>query len=145
MTHLNTDAPLPVTLLAREGERALGCVSLVHYHSAAKRRATGTNTVERVWLSNLYVLEPLRGRGLGNALINGARDYARQLGVKALWLFTDEWQDFYRKRGWCEVGDARVSGSNVAILSLSLSLSDPHSQPNSQPHSLPHSQPHSRR
>lgn len=117
-THLSSDKPLPVTLIAQKGEHALGSVSLVQYRSPAApfRKSTGG----RVWLSNLYVREPLRGRGIGDALINQARAYARKHGVVTLWLFTDEWQDFYRKRGWREAGDAQLSGSNVAILSLAL-------------------------
>jgi len=111
--HLDSKT-IPVTLTARRGERLAGCVSLVRY------RASGDGAAERVWLSNLFVPERERRSGVGSSLLNQAADYARALGLESLWLFTDEWEAFYRRRGWQPAGDARVSGSDVTILSLPL-------------------------
>lgn len=110
--HLGS-ASIPVTLTAHRGGQLIGCVSLVRY------RASGGGA-DRVWLSNLFVPEWQRCSGVGSRLLIGAADYARELGLASLWLFTDEYEVFYRRRGWQPGGDARVSGSDVTILSLSL-------------------------
>lgn len=99
---------IPVTFLARKGEEPLGCVSLVRYQASA-------GGGERVWMSNLYVCAEVRRRGLGGALVRRAQGYAREQGLTELWLFTDQWQDFYRQRGWQPSGEARVSQSDVDI------------------------------
>ncbi|WP_341937665.1 GNAT family N-acetyltransferase [Marinimicrobium sp. C2-29] len=101
--------PIPVTLLARKGPEPLGCVSLVRYQASA-------GGSDRVWLSNLYVRADARRRGLGSLLVDRACRYAREQGETELWLFTDNRQVFYKKRGWQLGGEARVSGSDVEIL-----------------------------
>lgn len=107
-SHL-TSAPIPVTLLARKGDEPLGCVSLVRYQASV-------GGGRRLWLSSLYVTESMRGRGLGSLLADRACRYAREQGETELWLFTDNRQVFYKKRGWQLGGEARVSRSDVEIL-----------------------------
>lgn len=106
--HLDA-SPIPVTLLAHKGPEPLGCVSLVRYQASAGGH-------DRVWLSNLYVRADVRRRGLGEALLKRVLAYAGEQQLPGLWLFTDQWQDFYRKRGWHPSGDAHLSGSDVDIL-----------------------------
>lgn len=105
--HLTAD-PFPVTLVARKGEAALGGVSLVRYE-------TGAGAGERLWLSNLYVCQSARGRGLGSVLVEKACRYAHEQGETELWLFTDQQQEFYRRRDWQPAGDARISRAEVDI------------------------------
>lgn len=105
--HLTSDA-IPVTLIARTGTKVLGSVSLVRYKASA-------GGGKRLWLSNLYVPESLRGRGLGSVLVDKACRYAHEQGETEIWLFTDNQQAFYQKRGWQPGGEARVSQSDVDI------------------------------
>ncbi|UZJ42898.1 GNAT family N-acetyltransferase [Marinimicrobium sp. C6131] len=105
--HLTREA-IPVTLIARKGTEVLGSVSLVRYQASAGGE-------QRLWLSNLYVPEALRGEGLGSVLVDKACRYAHEQGETELWLFTDNQQDFYQKRGWQPGGEARVSQSDVDI------------------------------
>ncbi|WP_051235451.1 GNAT family N-acetyltransferase [Marinimicrobium agarilyticum] len=105
--HFSGDA-LPVTLVAHKAGQPLGSVSLLRYQAAG--------TGNRLWLSNLYVEASVRKGGLGEALLEHACRYAKAQGEKALWLFTDDQQAFYRKRGWRPAGDARISRTEVDIL-----------------------------
>lgn len=111
--HLGPEA-IPVTLVASRQGLVLGCVSLV-------RHGTG-EAPDRVWLSNLYVDEAHRRCGLGTQLLASAQDYARDLELPAIWLFTDRQSEYYRARGWQRAGDARVGGGSVIIMTRALNL-----------------------
>lgn len=112
--HLGPE-PLPFTLVALDAKaQPLGCVSLVRYSSAASPHP-------RVWLSNLYVVQAHRRLGLGQALLDRALEGARQLNLDQLWLFTDQRIDYYRHRGWQTMGEARLGGSGVRIMNITLS------------------------
>ena len=113
--HLGPE-PLPYTLVAVEGSEPIGCVSLVRYRSAA----SPSSPQSRVWLSNLYVVESRRRRGLGQNLLDGALNHARQLHLSQLWLFTDRYTDYYQKRGWQPEGRARVGRGEVQIMFINL-------------------------
>ena len=113
--HLGPE-PLPYTLVALEGTESIGCVSLVRYQSAT----SPSSPQSRVWLSNLYVAEPHRRRGLGQKLLESASSHARQLHLPQLWLFTDRHIDYYQKRGWQPEGKARVGKGKVQIMFINL-------------------------
>ena len=59
-----------------------------------------------VYVDWLWVAEGLRGGGLGTRLLAAAETLARQEGCLGLHLHTASFQapDFYRKRGFLEVG-----------------------------------------
>ena len=59
-----------------------------------------------LYLDWLWVAEGLRGGGLGTRLLAAAETLARQEGCLGLHLHTASFQapDFYRKRGFLEVG-----------------------------------------
>jgi len=52
------------------------------------------------WLSALYVDPPLRGHGVGRALVRATLDLADWLGYRRVHLFTTDRQSFYAGLGW---------------------------------------------
>ena len=69
-------ATLPQWIVAAEGDRIVGCASLLPY---------GPDLSE---VRSLAVAEPARGRGLGLALLGRLRQRARRRGVKTLFALT---------------------------------------------------------
>ena len=55
------------------------------------------------WLACLYVNEPHRNKGIGEALLNHGLQQAKLKGYKTLYLSTDL-VDFYEKKDWEEYG-----------------------------------------
>lgn len=117
--HLQAD-PVPQTLVAMSGQQAVGCVSLVNYNVRADNsvfipRSTSL-VLAPLWLSNLFVCESLRNRGLGNLLVAAAEDYARGLDLDELWLSAADFTEFYQKRGWEITRRTRLGGRVVNIM-----------------------------
>jgi amino-acid N-acetyltransferase len=51
-------------------------------------------------LRSLAVISSRRGVGLGSKLIAHAEDYARNLGIKSLYLLTNTAESFFKHRGY---------------------------------------------
>ena len=105
---------IPKTLVAVLAGEPVGCVSLVRYSFS------GGETALPVWLSNLFVLEALRRQGIGEALINAAISYVKQLAFTELWLSAADYTDFYHRRGWTVTRQARLGGRDVNIMRLAI-------------------------
>ncbi len=107
---------IPKTLIAMRSNQLVGCVSLVNYTYRSSERMPKVASESPVWLSNLFVLENLRHQGLGNALIDAAKNYARDLGLDELWLSATDYTDYYQKRGWEVVRLTRLGGRQVNVM-----------------------------
>lgn len=110
---------VPQTLVAVSNKNIYGCVSLVNYHSSTQQKAN--QQISAVWLSNLFVQEQHRERGIGNLLIEHAVNYVRAMAMQELWLSAAEYTEFYQKRGWQISRRTRLGGRLVNIMRLALS------------------------
>ena len=57
------------------------------------------------YLSGVSVWEPVRGYGLGNDLLNKAKEHAREMGAKklVLWVDPNDWPfEWYKRNGFIE-------------------------------------------
>ncbi|HEX4853512.1 GNAT family N-acetyltransferase [Arenimonas sp.] len=102
----------PTTLVALEGERLLGSVSLVD-EDAPELRDQGD-----AWLASLYVVPEARGTGLGKQLVRALVGFAAGQGVERLWLFTPDHAGFYERLGWRPQGQAMLRGTRVQLMDI---------------------------
>lgn len=114
------DSSIPQTLIALQGNQLVGCVSLVDYTYRSSERMPKVTTESPVWLSNLFVQENYREQGIGNQLINAAKDYAQSLGLEELWLSATDYTDYYQKRGWEVIRRTKLGGRQVNVMRVSL-------------------------
>lgn len=101
---------LPLTLLALDNDDALlGSASLVadDMDGAAPWSP---------WLANVLVAETARGRGVGQALTAAIVTQARAMGFAELFLFTEDQQDFYARRGWTLLEEREHHGHRVSVM-----------------------------
>ena len=63
-------------------------------------------------LRSLAVVSSRRGAGLGSKLLAHAEDYARNLGIKSLYLLTNTAEAFFKHRGY------KVTGRDDAPLAI---------------------------
>jgi predicted N-acetyltransferase YhbS len=83
---------LPVRLIAIEGNKCVGTVSIVQ-NDLKFRDYTP-------WLAALYVDNPFRRNGIGEQLIEGVKNTVKELGHNEVYLRTVHTSDYYRKLGW---------------------------------------------
>lgn len=111
---------IPKTLIALHSNQVIGCVSLVNYTYRSSERMPKVASESPVWLSNLFVLENLRHQGIGNALIDAAKNYAQNLDMEELWLSATDYTDYYQKRGWEIVRRTKLGGRQVNVMRVGL-------------------------
>jgi N-acetylglutamate synthase-like GNAT family acetyltransferase len=119
LLHVQHNA-LPKTIVALEGERLVGCVSLVNYSYRTDSSVLIPINSATMWLSNLYVMNEKRQQGIGNLLIEAAKKYSLDLEAKELWLSAAEFTDYYQKRGWEIVRKTRLGGRQVNVMRIAL-------------------------
>ena len=111
---------IPKTLVILNDAQVVGCVSLVNYTYRTDASVLIPANSAPVWLSNLYVLDAVRGQGLGNLLIEAAKRYAVALGAADLWLSAAEYTDYYQRRGWETTRKTRLGGRQVNVMRIAL-------------------------
>lgn len=102
----------PTTLVAMQGDQAIGSVSLVD-EDAPEFRGVGD-----AWLASLFVLPQARRRGIGAALVRACVALAARERVPRLWLFTPDHAGFYASLGWREQGAATLRGHCVHLMDI---------------------------
>lgn len=104
---------IPFTLIAESSECVIGTVSVVQYRFAQSKAPSE-------WLTNLFILPEYRGQKIGSHLLGCAEILAQKYGTKILKLYTHDQTEFYQKRQWHVMGDARIQQKEVTILSKNL-------------------------
>jgi GNAT superfamily N-acetyltransferase len=101
--------PIPTALVAHDGERFLGTVSLVACDEETRPQYTP-------WIAALWVEPEHRRRGIGAALVDKATDLAFTIGAQRAFLLTRERRrSFYEGMGW-QVLEADAPEAGLFIL-----------------------------
>lgn len=103
------DDAVPLTLVAVEGELALGTVSLFEEDLAGWGHLTP-------WLAALYVDSGARNRGVGTALVGRVLRVAGDLGYEKVYLQAQEARDFYEDLGWRTIGQLRTDRGDTVVM-----------------------------
>ncbi|MGO4571146.1 GNAT family N-acetyltransferase [Microvirga sp. 2TAF3] len=100
---------IPTALVAHEGDRFLGTVSLIACDEESRPQYTP-------WIAALWVEPEDRERGIGEALVERAFQAACRDGVPRVYLLSAERRRaFYEKRGW-RVHEENVPRNGVHVL-----------------------------
>ena len=86
---------IPLTFVASLDRRPIGTATLMA-HDVGTEQWPDLSP----WLAALYVIPDYRRRGIGGALVNATVSKARALGVRVLYLYTADREDFYAHLGW---------------------------------------------
>lgn len=112
--HLAPELGVPRTWIASIDSQVIGCVSLISYHVSTDIGPPALDVP--LWLSNLYVVPEHRRSGVAQALMASVYDYVQMLGHTSVWLIAREYTEFYRKRQWQSVRQARIAKQWVTVM-----------------------------
>lgn len=73
-------------------------------------------------LSGLFVLPAYRDRGIGSALVTACEVYARTIGARELYLYTERAETLYSRLGWVTIERVTFKGADAAIMSKRLTI-----------------------
>ncbi|HMU67100.1 MAG TPA: GNAT family N-acetyltransferase [Cellvibrionaceae bacterium] len=120
---------IPTTFVLLEKGRAVGSVSLVNYRRQNEKTQktkplttevmdgqAGDKDAQSIWLTNMYVLPEHRKQGLAQVLLNRAEDYARSLQLKHIYLYAQDAEGYYKKRGWLVLKTVNLDGQKLKVL-----------------------------
>lgn len=111
-THGGADH-IPATLIAITDDRVIGSASIIYYQFSS-HYATSP------WLTNVYVCEGFRNKGIGTTLVSSACKHAKSAGVKTLMLYTHDKEQFYLDRGWKQLRNGQILKRSVVVMEKSL-------------------------
>ena len=72
------------------------------------------------WLASLFVIPPLRSKGIGRKLVAAIEGAARAHGYKAVHLYTDSAESLYRICGWSVTERFSWDGVPAVLMSKAL-------------------------
>lgn len=102
---------IPMTFVAMAGQELLGFASLITHDADAPKDLSPC-------LANVYVTPSQRNNGVGSALVERAVNKAAELGVKKLYLFSPEKEDFYIHLGWSTEERIILRNEKVAVMAF---------------------------
>jgi GNAT superfamily N-acetyltransferase len=103
------DGRLPQTLLAMEGDRLRGSVSVVLNDLPGWEKYNP-------WIASFFLIAEARGHGMGGRLLVTAEELLRTQGVRQAYLFTEAARGFFEKHGWSVHEPAEANGHPVLIM-----------------------------
>jgi len=68
------------------------------------------------WLAAVFVVPEARKLGVGSALINHVVSRSRELGYSEMFLYTEDQQEWYQKRGWTYTRDTLLNDIEHVVM-----------------------------
>lgn len=104
---------VPTTFVAMKNSTVIGSASLVAHDMDTRMDLSP-------WLASVLVASEYRRRGVGEALVQRVVKESMSLGHEMLYLFTEEREAFYAKRGWRRLEWTEYCNHPVVIMFLDL-------------------------
>lgn len=109
----DTNPPIQFMLVAAVNSQPVGCVAVDDKDMLFPPSFT---LKECQWLTDVYVLDSFRGKGLGKKLVVAAQKKAKEMGIKKLQLVTENHHEFYKKLGWNRKREFIYSGKQYKYM-----------------------------
>lgn len=109
LEHSAQTEAIPLTIIALVEGKLAGSASLIEHDLDSRPELSP-------WLANVYVAPPFRRHGLGTLLIERIQRAAARLGVKTLYLFTENQAPFYARLGWRTLSQEQSHGAAITIM-----------------------------
>ena len=101
---------IPTTFVAFSGATLFGTAMLIAHDMDTHLDLTP-------WLASVFVVPDFRRRGIASALIGHVVESAARLGVKRLYLFTENAEQMYSRLGWSVLERTTYQGADAVVMS----------------------------
>ena len=108
---------IPLAFVALDDDAPVGGVSLVEHNMLSHPELAP-------WLAGTFVHASRRGEGIGAELVRHATARARELGVRRLYLYSENARGFYERLGWKHLWDESYEGEDVSLFALDLATAN---------------------
>ena len=105
---LNTNK-FPLAILGFENDELVATSSILAHDLDSYNHLTP-------WLASVYVREDKRGNGLGKEIVLAIEKIAKEIGVKKIYLYATDAQDFYKKFGWISKENSTKNKTPITIM-----------------------------
>ncbi len=105
--------PVPRTLVAKDGVQVMGSAAIIESDMETKPELSP-------WLASVFVEPSFRKRGIGSSLVKQVMNYAKEIGVKTLYLYTEHEASFYEKLGWQVIAKEDYRQQEVTVMKADL-------------------------
>lgn len=103
-----------IVFMAKRADELVGTIALVDFDDLEEFRHL------KPWIAAFIVNPKLRGEGIGTTILNILEEKAVSLGVKALYLWTEDQSAFYNKRGYHILTASKLGNLNIDVMRKSL-------------------------
>lgn len=104
---------IPITYVYMYEDYLIGSFSL-------KIREMETHPQHEHWLGSVYVRADYRRQGIGSWLVQEAEFAGYKLGIRQLFLYTYDQEDFYQRLGWQTIQRPKYHQRIVAVMTRKL-------------------------
>jgi len=109
ISEISNKRHIPISLVAIDKGKVIGMISLKTSDFKARPNLSP-------WLAGLYVDKPHRRKGVGTKLVHEIEKLAARLGVRKLYLVTDDAEKFYSKLCWSVQERTVWQGLSVTVM-----------------------------
>jgi N-acetylglutamate synthase-like GNAT family acetyltransferase len=103
---------IPSTYVAIEDE-LLGSAAIVENDMDTKQELSP-------WLASVFIYPNNRNKGIGSKLVEHVMKQAKSNGLKKLYLFTPNKENFYLRLGWQTIERTKYRNEKVVIMAINL-------------------------
>jgi GNAT superfamily N-acetyltransferase len=105
---------LPVVLVAIDDGEFVGTASLIADDELPDASEPGP------WVAAVFVTESRRGRGVGTALVSALQQRGADLGLREMYLYTENGVAWYQSMGWHKQRVTPLGDHDVTVMSYQL-------------------------
>jgi len=100
--------------IALRGEEIVGTIALVDFDDLEEFRHLSP------WVAAFIVNPNLRREGIGSEILLSLEERVRALGIKILYLWTEDQSGFYAKRGYTLISAAKFESLDIGVMQKEL-------------------------
>ena len=107
------EGPVPRTFIAKLDKQLVGSAAIVDSDM-------DTHPEYTPWLASVFVPPERRCKGIGAMLVKHVMAHASEHGIRVMYLFTPDKEEFYKRLGWATLSKEQYRNCPVTVMKARL-------------------------